>query len=117
MVTLVRPHVRRIGAQTVTVQETQELDAHGDPIGDPPEPFDIPGCAVYPAGASEENFRAATTTDDVILIAPVYEGDIKSSATIAWRGKTFSVEGNPMPWLYGSGEVAGIQINLKHTGG
>lgn len=117
MVVLVRPHIDPIGVEVIVVKGEQEYDPFGDPIGGTAEDISIPGCHIYPKGADEAAFRAATTTDDLICLAPVWETDVKSTAVIRWRGKDYHVDGNPMPWTYLDGEYAGTQINLVGGGG
>lgn len=112
MVVLWRP-IEPIGAETVTAQSEPEEDANGDPIPGTSEPFDITGCAIWPKGTSEDNFRAATTTEDQVMLAPVYETDLAANMTITRRGQVYYVDGEPAAWVHMDGTYAGTQVNLR----
>jgi hypothetical protein len=112
LVILHRP-MRRLGGETVTVTPEPERDDNGDPIEGTAEPFDIVGCAVWPKGTGEDNFRAATTTEDLVLVAPVYETDLAANVTVTRRGVVYRVDGRPAPWIGYDGRIDGTQANLK----
>lgn len=112
MTVLWRP-IDAIGAETVTATPEQARDENGDPIEGEVEPFDILGCSVSPRNSSEDNFRAATTTEDMVLYAPVYETDLLPTMTITWRGQTYTIDGKPAPWVHLDGTYAGTQANLE----
>lgn len=111
---LQRP-IRRLGGETVTATPEPQLDDNGDPIAGTAEPFDIVGCAIWPKGTSEDNFRAATTTEDMVMLAPVYETDLSAEMTIERRGATYRVDGRPAPHVHYDGAYAGTQVNLKRV--
>lgn len=102
-----------IGGESVTVTPEPERDANGDPVGGSGTAFDIVGCALWPKGTSEENFRAATTTEDLVMLAPVYETDLSSTMTVTYRGRDYQADGKPAPWIHLDGVYAGTQVNLK----
>lgn len=112
MTVLWRP-IDKIAGETVTATPEPQRDDNGDPIAGTSTPFDIVGCAVWPKGTSEDNFRAATTTEDLVLLAPVYETDLAADMTITWRSQTYRVDGEPAPWVHLDGTYAGTQANLK----
>jgi hypothetical protein len=105
--------IEAIGSETVTAKAELEEDANGDPIEGIGAEFDVVGCSVSPRNSSEDNFRSATTTEDMVLLAPVYETDLSAQMTITWRGQTYTIEGEPAPWVHLDGEYAGTQANLK----
>lgn len=117
MILLVRPHIDPLGEMTVVIKGQQEVDWAGDPIPGTAEDTNVPGCHVYPKGADEASFRASTTTDDLVCLAPIFETDVKSTSVIVWRGKEYQVDGNPMPWLDLDGQYVATQINLTRGGG
>jgi len=102
-----------IGSETVTATPEQARDENGDPIDGDVEAFDIVGCSVSPRHTSEDNFRGATTTEDMVLYAPVYESDLSSTMTITWRDQDYRIEGKPAPWVHLDGTYAGTQANLE----
>lgn len=110
--TLWRP-IDQLGGETITATPEPERDDNGDPIAGTAEPFDIEGCALWPKGTSEDSFRAATTTEDLVLLAPVYETDLAADMTIERRGVTYRLDGEPAAWLHLDGSYAGTQANLK----
>lgn len=116
MVTLRRP-LRRNGNETVTVKPVGQKDKFGDVIPGTDEPFEIEGCAVYPQGGSEETFRSSTVTENAVMLAPVYETDLTSGATVTWRSRTYHVQGPPAPLTFFNGQYAGTQVNLKYAKG
>lgn len=111
--TLSRPEITPLGAEKITATPEPQLDPNGDPIPGTSDPFDIEGCALWPRGTSEDNFRSATTTEDLVLLAPVYETDLSAQMTITWRGRTYHAEGQPAPWIHLDGVYAGTQLNLE----
>ncbi len=114
--TLARP-LRRNGNEKVTVTPVGEKDAFGDVVPGSDEPFDIEGCAVYPQGGSEETFRSSTVTENAVLVAPVYETDITTGATVQWRSRTYHVQGPPGALMFFNGQYGGTQVNLKYSKG
>jgi hypothetical protein len=112
-----RPFITPIGAETVIVVFPDSVDEFGDPVGSGAPGGRIEGCAVVPRSASEDSFRAATTTTDMLMIAPVYETDLDATHSVVWRGNTYEIQGTPVPWIHLSGEYAGTQVNLKRSGG
>lgn len=110
--TLQRP-IEPIGPETVTVTPEAQEDDNGDPIEGTAVPFDIDGCALWPKGTSEDGFRAATTTEDLVMLAPVFETDLAANMTVTRRGVTYRIEGKPAAWIHLDGEYAGTQANLK----
>lgn len=112
MVTLARP-IDAIGAETVVFTTEPEVDRNGDPIEGTATEYTVAGCAVWPAGTSEEAFRAATTTQDIVVAAPVYETDLSARMTVAWRGQTYTVDGEPVPWISLDGVYMGTQVNAE----
>ena len=112
MSVLWRP-IDAIGAETVTATPEQARDENGDPIEGAVTAFDIMGCSVSPRNSSEDNFRSATTTEDMVLLAPVYETDLSSTMVITWRGQDYRIEGKPAPWVHLDGTYAGTQANLE----
>lgn len=112
MSVLWRP-IDAIGGETVTATPELQRDANGDPIAGSVTPFDIVGCAVWPKGTSEESFRAAVTTEDLVMLAPVYDTDLSSTMTITYRGREYRIDGEPAPWTHLDGVYAGTQVNLK----
>lgn len=95
------------------VEMEPERDGNGDPIPGTGESFDIEGCAAWPTGTSEDNFRAATTTEDLTMLAPVYETDLSEFMTVTRRGQKYTIEGKPAAWLNLDGSYAGTQVMLK----
>lgn len=112
MTVLWRP-IDPIGAETVTAKAEPERDDNGDPIEGTGAEFDVLGCSVSPRNTSEDAFRAATTTEDMVLYAPVYETDLSAQMTITWRGRTYTIDGKPAPWVHLDGTYAGTQANLE----
>jgi len=112
LVVLWRP-IDPIGAEMVTATPELQTDENGDPIEGTATPFDVMGCSVSPRNTSEDNFRAATTTEDMVLFAPVYETDLSEQMTVTWREKTYRIDGEPAPWIALDGVYMGTQANLK----
>lgn len=110
--TLWRP-IEPIGSEVVTFQPEPERDDNGDPIEGTAVPFDVEGCAVWSSGTSEDNFRAATTTEGFTVAAPVYDTDLSSRMTVTWRGRTMLIDGEPVPWNALDDVYMGTQVNTK----
>lgn len=105
--------MRRLGGETITVTPELARDDNGDPIAGSAEPFSIAGCALWPKGTGEDGFRAATTTEDLVLVAPVYETDLAADMTVTRRGVVYRIEGKPAAWVGMDGKIDGTQANLK----
>jgi len=112
LVVLWRP-IEPIGEELVHVEVEPAVDENGDPIEGDATDFDVAGCSVSPRNTSEDNFRAATTTEDMVLFAPVYETDLSSTMKVTWRERTYKIEGEPAPWVALDGVYMGTQANLK----
>lgn len=122
MATLIRPHVEPIGPTTAVFIAPVETDPFGDPLPGAGAETEIPGCAFVPRSASEDSFRAATTSTEMMLLAPIYaddldDGDAKAEhGTMRVDGQVYQIDGDPLPWRHLDGEHAGTQINLRRGG-
>lgn len=106
-----------IGSETIVVELEPETDPFGDQIPGTGSTETIRWCSVAPRTSAEDENRAATVLDKLVLLAPCHESKIPSTATVTWRGQKYRVEGRALPWVHLDGEDAGCQANLERVTG
>lgn len=102
-----------LGSETVTVKPDLQYDPVGNPIQGTDDSYEIKGCAVYPIGTSEADYRSSTVTENLILLAPVEESTLDSGLAVVRRGRTYSIDGEPQPHVFLDGTLAGTQVTLR----
>lgn len=109
--------MKPIGSEKAMVATEPSLDQYGEVVPGTGDPVEIKGCAFWSAGTSEEAFRAATTTEDLVLAAPVAIDALAANMTVTrpLTGRTYNIDGEPIPWLSLSGVLMGVQANLKRA--
>jgi hypothetical protein len=83
--------------ETLTVLPAPTRDRHGDATGTA-SGVDVPGCAVWPAGSTEQTSGDTGPRDTVIggyeVLMPVGTA-VKAIDQLRWRGEEYNVDGDP----------------------
>jgi hypothetical protein len=102
-----------IGGEIVVLIVPPQTDEHGDVIPGSSEEIEVEGAVVYPRTSGESSDRSATVEGQYVALLPVEESVVKQTMRLLWRGRTYEVDGDAMPWVFLSSGYAGCQVNLK----
>ena len=102
-----------IGNETVVLIVPPQTDEHGDAIPGSSQEIEVEGAVVYPRTSTESGDRSGTVEGDYVALLPVEETVVAQVMKLRWRGRTYDVQGDAMPWVFLSSGYAGCQVNLK----
>lgn len=74
--------------------------------------LEIPGCSVQPAATSlSMDGRVLGINDGVTCYMPA-DADVREGDRIVFKGKTYTINGDPRDWPSATGRLDHIQLNL-----
>ena len=105
--------------QTVTRIRPKTKEVRGSTIPDwsDVDSLDIPGCSVQPASTSlSQDGRVLGIIDGVTCYMPA-DADVQAGDRIVFKGKTYTINGDPRDWPSATGRLDHIQLNLERWSG
>ena len=102
------------GRDTVTVSRAPFVQVRGSEARDwdNAEPHDIEGCNIQPSSTSREfGDRIESVEDRWRLFAP-FDADIQAGDRIEHDGRTFEIDGSPMPRKSPTGRISHVECAL-----
>lgn len=98
------------GSETITITPIGEVDWQGDPVGPPGDPYDIPGCIIWPVTRPDSGETIPKVRD--VYVPPPFEFGPKDH--VFARGETWSVDGDTDGrFISKSGTDKGVIVRIK----
>lgn len=74
--------------------------------------LEIPGCSMQPASTSlSQDGRVLGISDGFTCFMPA-DADVQAGDRIVFKGKTYTIQGDPRDWPSATGRLDHIQLNL-----
>lgn len=103
--------------ETITVVHPRAKGKFGDPGPGTDTPVEIPDCAVWPRGSTEQNFAQSTVIEGVDVLAPP-GAVIHPEDRLIIGGETYQVDGRPFAWRSElTGTEAGVLVSATRVTG
>lgn len=100
------------GSETVSILPEQPKDAHGDPVGEVPDPITVESCIIWPRTSTEEG-RGEVIIDGLNVYMPPETAVLPGPKDdVMARGERYAVDGKPGEYVSKAGMEKGTIVVL-----